>query len=237
MFDFIRKPLLWHAWDKGLDDEIDRGDEFRLKLIQDLGIFLHLREMTGKRIAEVGGGYSRLLPVLSKANDCANVEKWGGEGLGPTRERVLPNVQNIHAYLGENDSALADASFDVIFSISVVEHISPKKLDAFHEDQKRILKPGGMFIHAIDLYVEDEPSVNHAARFNVYRNWVTSTPGVTPVGAVYEGPCRFTCDLATNPDNVMYQRGKLAEKLAPARSELPKVAQSVSVLVAGRKRR
>ena len=75
---------------------------------------------------------------------------------------------------------MAAESFDVVFSISVVEHVgTAEELAAFHEDQLRILKPGGMFIHAIDLYLEDEPSPYWVQRFDAYRSWVTSSESVS----------------------------------------------------------
>jgi SAM-dependent methyltransferase len=245
MFDFVRKPLLWQAWDSGLDKEVaDVGAlrtrrqlfggqvaSFQLKSMQDLAVYLQLRHATGKQIAEIGAGYSRLLPTLAKTNTCVAVEKFEGKGGGPTTARSIPNVRTVSAYLGENNPLLVSESFDVVFSISVVEHVPTEELAAFHEDQLRILKPGGMFIHAIDLYVEDEPAAYHVQRFDAYRSWVTSSEGVRPVGQIYRGPCRFTCDLATNPDDVMYAWGRAVPQLI----ELRQAAQLVSLLVAGRK--
>jgi SAM-dependent methyltransferase len=231
VFDFIRKRLVWDAWDNGLADEIGEPPRFQLKSMQDLAVYLHLREMTGKQIAEVGAGNSRLLPTLAVANTCVAVEKFEGDARGPTKENVLPNVRNVSAYLGEADPELASGSFDVVFSISVVEHVRTENLDAFHRDQLRILKPGGMFLHAIDVYLEDEPAAHHVRRFEAYRDWVASTDGVAPLGSVYQGPYRFSCDLATNPDDLMYHWGQVA----PALIGLRQVAQSASLLVAGRK--
>ncbi len=232
MFDFVRKPLLWQAWDSGLDEELGEAGGFQLKSMQDLAVYLHLRHATGKHIAEIGAGHSRLLPALAKTNTCVAVEKFEGKGGGPTTESPIPNVRTVSAYLGEKSPLLVAESFDIVFSISVVEHVgTTEELAAFHEDQLRILKPGGMFMHAIDLYLEDEPSPYHVQRFDTYRSWVTSSESVRPVGEVYGGPCRFTCDLATNPDNVMYAWGRVAPQLI----ELRQAAQVASVLVAGRK--
>lgn len=279
MFDFIRKPLLWQAWDADLDKEIDEASSFRRKSIvvspvlgviargmrhlagsrgsrfpagrfsvfaaqflprqsadawhqtQDLAVYMHLRQASGKHIAEIGAGHSRLLPTLAKANTCVAVEKFEGKGGGPTTVSPIPNVRTVSAYLGDNSPLLGTETFDVVFSISVVEHVPTDELAAFHEDQLRILKPGGMFIHAIELYLEDEPSAYHVQRFDAYRSWVTSSESVSPVGHLYRGPCRFTCDLATNPDNVMYAWGGAAPEL----NELRQAAQGVSLLVAGRK--
>jgi hypothetical protein len=232
VFDFIRKSTLWEAWDDGLDREIGELPTFQLKSMQDLVVYRLLRGTRGKTIAEIGAGHSRVLPALAKQNSCVAVERFEGKGGGPTRGQSLPGVRTVAAYLGENDPALPDEAFDVVFSISVVEHVSGRKaLAAFHDDQLRVLAPGGVFVHAIDLYLEMEPARPQAARFEIYRDWVTSTPRAEPVGEVYTGPCRFSTDLATNPDNVMHMWGKVSSKL----TELRQQAQCVSVIVAGRK--
>jgi hypothetical protein len=279
MFDFVRKPLLWKAWDAGLDREIGESPGFRLKSMvvnpvlgiiarsmrrlavsrgsrfptgrfssftaqflppqpgdawhqtQDLAVYLYLQHATGKRIAEIGAGHSRLLPKLAKANTCVAVEKFEGEGGGPTMSTSIPNVRTVSAYLGEHSPLLAAESFDIVFSVSVVEHVPWEELAAFHNDQLRVLKPGGMFIHAIDLYLEDEPATYQVQRFDAYRSWVTPSDNVKPVGHIYQGPCRFSCDLATSPDTVLYAWGRVAPKLI----ELRQAAQVASLLVAGRK--
>jgi SAM-dependent methyltransferase len=230
MFDFIRKPMLWEAWDKGTDKEIGRTPNFHLKTIQDLAVHLQLRGTSGKSIAEIGGGHSRLLEVLSRSNTCVNVEKFEGIAGGPSKEKRIAGVRNISAYLGENDPQLVTASYDIVFSVSVVEHVPSDKLGPFFDDQMRILKPGGLFLHAIDLYLEDEPAQFYRDRFGIYKSWAQKE-GVIALGPVFDGPCRFSCDLATNPDDIMYTWGRVAPALIPLRQR----AQSVSLLVAGRK--
>lgn len=232
MFDFIRKPLLWKAWDESLDRQIQHPSSFRLKSVQDLAVYSELRGIADKDIAEIGAGHSRVLPALAGSNRCVSIEKFEGEGGGP-REVVTPaGVSNVPAYVGQNDPLLKTGSFDILFSISVVEHVAGlDDLAAFHEDQIRILRSGGFFLHAIDLYLEDEPSDHHRGRFEAYRRWVTETPGVEPLGDVFDGPCKFTCDLATNPDNVMHAWGRVSPRLIAFRQR----AQSTSVLVGGRK--
>lgn len=231
MFDFIRKPVIWDAWERGIDADIAKTQRFELKSMQDLAIFAQLRHLRSKRIAEVGAGHSRVLPVLAKTNSCVAVERFEGQAGGPSEEREVAGVSNVPAYLGEHDPRLLDGYFDVVFSISVVEHVPLDGLAAFHDDQLRILKPGGLFLHAIDLYLQDEPERAPVRRFEEYRRWVTATEGVAPEGEVYEGPCRFSCDLATNPDDVMYRWGQVAPTLAGTRE----VAQGVSLIVGGRK--
>lgn len=230
MFDFVRKPLIWEAWDGALQEEIGEMAAFQLKSMQDLAVYRLLKGVSGQTIAEVGAGHSRLLPVLARQNQCVAIDGFEGRGGGPTAAQDVSGVQTIATYLGEMSPLLASESFDVVFSISVVEHV--EALAAFHEDQLRILRPGGFFVHAIDMYVSDEPDDHNRRLFEIYRGWVTCSEGVEPLDQVYSGPFAFTCDLATNPDNIMHSWGRVAPSLVGLRQR----AQCVSVLVGGRKR-
>lgn len=98
------------------------------------------------------------------------------------------------------------------------------------DDGLRILKKDGIWLHAIDFYLIDDPAPAQVARFEAYRGWMRDKR-LEPMGNVYEGPLQFTCDMATNPDNVMYSWGRIAPALTPLR----KVAQSVSILLAALK--
>ena len=229
MFDFIRKPLLWDAWDAGHQKEIGGGG-YHLKTAQDLGVYKYLRPLKGQTIAEIGGGASRLLQRMSAQNKCYNIEKFEGADGGPGQEIKIEGVRNIKAFLGEFSPDVPTALFDVVFSISVVEHVPDDALSAFFEDGMRILKPGGVWLHAIDIYVEDGPNRPRDKRFEKYRAWMKH-PSIVPLGSIYEGPLKFSTDMASNPDQTMYSWGKIA----PSLNTLRQRAQSVSLLVAGRK--
>lgn len=231
MFDFIRKSRIWDIWDRNLDSEIEPTSSFELKTMQDLAVYAELRGADGLRIAEIGAGKSRVLPTLARSNSCVTVERFDGSGGGVETGPTLDGVDHVSALLGENDPALVDGSFDIVFSISVMEHVASEDLERFHVDQLRILKPGGVFVHAIDLYLEGGLEPAPGARFEAYRSWVTETESILPLGEVYEGPCRFTCDLVTNPDNVMYSWSQIAPEMTGMRQR----AQVVSVLVGGKK--
>jgi SAM-dependent methyltransferase len=200
-----------------------------LKTIQDLLIYSHLRNLRGLEIAEIGGGNSRLLEALAKNNKCFNIEKFEGADGGPKSEITFEGVQNLKVFLGDFSDELRPEQFDVVFSVSVIEHINDIK--PFFEDGLRILKSGGLWLHAIDLYIEDCPSDFYAQRFDIYRGMVQD-PRMEPLGPIFKGPLKFTCDLATNPDNTMYAWGKLAPQLTPLRQR----AQSVSVIVGAKKK-
>jgi SAM-dependent methyltransferase len=231
MFDLLRKPRVWHAWDNGLAEEIGRTGTFELKAMQDLAVYAQLRGASGMQIAEVCAGRSRLLPTLAKSNTCTIIEPEAGPNERNTEAEAPAAARRVEANLGDHDAGLEPSYFDIVFSVSVIQHVATADLESFHRDQLRVLKPGGVFLHAIDLYLDDGPDVGQAARFAAYRSWVAASDGVEPVGDVYDGPFRFTCDLATNPDNIVHSWGKIA----PAMDAFRQRSQVVSVLLAGRK--
>lgn len=230
MLDFIRKKAIWAACEKGYLDELkSKNISYQLKHAQDLAIYDQIRDLSGLRIAEIGGGNSRLLERIAMKNHCFNIEKFEGKDLGPSGELALKNVHNISAYVGDFDKTLADETFDVIFSISVVEHIETEKLDSFFHDSLRILKPGGRFLHAIDMYLQEDPMAYTKDRFDRYRRWFIDYEIVSPIGQIYEGPLKFNVDMITNPDNILYGWNKLVPSLAQLRAE----SQSVSLILGG----
>ncbi|PSB14685.1 hypothetical protein C7B61_02050 [filamentous cyanobacterium CCP1] len=154
MLDIIQKKEYFEWRDRGIADPKNQT----LKGIQDAWILSLLSEKTDLKIAEIGGGKSRVLQKLAEKNECWNIDKFEGVGAGPTDLPELPGVKIVRTYLGEFDPALSNEYFDVVFSVSVVEHVTSEKLEAFFADCYRILKPGGTMAHAIDLYVFDSPN-------------------------------------------------------------------------------
>lgn len=205
MFEFIKKKEIWDACDKGYLDELkSKNISYQLKHAQDLAIYRIIRGYHGLDIAEIGGGNSRILERLARVNRCVNIEKFEGRNFGPNSIVNLEKVINVSAYIGDFDEKLNSESFDILFSISVVEHIENENLDNFFRDSLRVLRPGGKFIHAIDLYIKDEPTQYQIDRFEKYRQWVLGSSIVKPLGKIYEGIPKFSTDMISNPDNILY---------------------------------
>jgi len=233
MFDFIKKAAIWEAIDDGLLDGLERKISYQLKTAQDLAIYTVLRKLEGHSIAEIGGGDSRILKKLAEENECTNIEKFEGAAVGPTSEVTIAGVKNIHAFVGEFSSDISEGAYDVLFSISVVEHVPTEELDAFADDVLRVLKPGGRFYHAIDLYLSDEPSDYWAERYRNYQKWVFEDVRVAPIEPRAPPPLQFKCDMASNPDNILFGW----RQFAPSMHNLRKGAQNVSLLIGGQKTR
>jgi len=184
-----------------------------------------LSGLEGLTIGEIGGGASRVLPELAKKNSCFNIEPFEGADNGPQGEVKLPGVTNIPAIIGKTSSEIEDGKFDVLFSISVVEHINDDDFQAFYDDCIRILKPGGRMYHAVDMYIASDPTPFWRNRFEMYRNSVQKREDVTPLGECFDGELVFTPDIASNPDNIMYGW----RQISPALDDLRQMAQSVSI--------
>lgn len=228
MFDFLRKEFLWRALDAGYLDKLDNKISYQLKTAQDLSIYEILRDKENLDIAEIGGGNSRILRRLAQKNRCVNIEKFEGLNAGPGREIVIEGVRNLHAYIGDFDECVPEEGFDVAFSVSVVEHIEDDGLEDFYSDVLRILKPGGLFLHAIDMYVQNEPMEYAAKRLSSYRRMLDDDR-VKPLGEVREVIARFDCSMVSNPDNIMHGWNLYAPHL----SELRQLSQNVSLIIGG----
>ena len=231
MFDFIRKSDVWEWMDADLHQRLEGKHGFQLKTIQDMGVYCRLDQSRGSMIGEVGGGDSRILRLLAQDNECYNIDRFEGTAVGPKAEIEIENVNNVKAFLGDFDAALEDNYFDILFSVSVVEHVTNDLLKDFFLDCARVLKPGGLMLHAIDFYLEDEPAQYARDRFQLYKEMFSEIPSLSPTGEIHAGPLGFTCDMATNPDNIMHLWGKYAPNLIAFRQK----AQSVALMWSARK--
>ena len=128
--------------------------------------------------------------------------------------------------IGESKGHIEDESYDILFSISVVEHVSNELLDNFFKDCHRILKPGGEMIHLIDIYVgtgtnEREQSQYFKGRHDSYAEKFYHADGspalfssiVEANEAVVIDDFVFRSEFATNPDSVMYDWRSIAPSL------------------------
>jgi SAM-dependent methyltransferase len=234
MLKFVTKTDCWGAEDAGLPALLPPVSfPWHLKSIQDTVAMSFLQGCRDEKIAEIGGGHSRLLPFLSRKNQTVNVDRFEGQGGGPTKPDATTKV--IPAFMGDFDTRLHDGEFDTVFSISVVEHVPLSKLPDFHTDCLRILKPGGLLLHLIDTYLCDDAKDNAAAieRIRAYKKWLRepSCEPLDPVQILRPKEVRFSCSFATNPDNEMQRWNRVAPSLRDLRSK----AQSVSLLFGARK--
>jgi SAM-dependent methyltransferase len=96
-------------------------------------------------------------------------------GDGSDLERATGGVVRYHAPADATVTGLADASVDLVFSNSVLEHIAPAVLEPLYRESRRILRPGGAMFHSVncgDHYAYVDRSI-HALNYLQYsdRAW------------------------------------------------------------------
>ena len=227
MLKFLKKHEIWSFLDKDRHAALGwKTTDVHLKTWQDVAVHEHIRDASGKKIAEIGGGNSRILRRLSDQNRCVNVDKLEGQHGGPKGEQALPNVETVRVFLGEFSDQLEESSFDLVISVSVVEHVPDAMLGPFLDDALRIMKPGAVSLHAIDMYLADAEIPASKRRLDRYRAWLED-PRLRPLGEMEADRAVFSTDMATNPDMTMWYWNRTA----PALKELRETAQSVSLLL------
>jgi ubiquinone/menaquinone biosynthesis C-methylase UbiE len=125
-----------------------------MKRYQDLLVFSFIKQVIpeGARILEVGGGASRILAHFKDTYECWNVDKLEGIGRG-ARQINSSGFHLVRDYIGNFNPELRDNYFDLVFSISALEHVpdkSPIRLGEILRDLNRVLKPGGYSLHCFD---------------------------------------------------------------------------------------
>lgn len=222
MLRFVHKDEYWKAEDEGVLSKIRFDPEYwHIKQIQDAMILSVLGDISGASITEVGGGASRTLPELAKSNTCNNVDEMKGEDGGPIQGIDDANVNHIFAKVGATQGLIADNSQDVVYSISVVEHIPMSALPGFYQDIGRMLKPGGQMIHLIDCYLRapGEDNSYEIARRAAYLQGFKDS-GLNPLdksAIISEGEVGFHPSLTSNPDRIMNMWNQDNPKLRPER--------------------
>lgn len=125
-----------------------------LKDYQDLLAFALLSQnLSGRmKVLEIGGGDSRIIKFFREEAEFWGLDKLEGIGNGP-RETDQSGYKLVLDYIGNFSRELPDEYFDIVFSISALEHV-PLGSSAVYEnvlsDINRLLKPGGFTFHLID---------------------------------------------------------------------------------------
>ncbi len=119
----------------------------------------------GQRVLEVGGAYSLLLEHL--ALNCG-VESWVVDDFGTKSDELFwarwsdpheyaaqhPNIRYVFERLGDKGSTLPEHHFHRIISVSTLEHVPEAARTAVFKEAHKLLAPGGIELHTIDIAVE-----------------------------------------------------------------------------------
>jgi hypothetical protein len=197
-----------------------------LKDIQDAWILGEIGNAKGLKIAEIGGGNSRILPKLRK-HECHNIEKFEGLGNGPTDAGHIEGVKTIAAYVGEFSEEIPRNYYDLMVSISVVEHIAPDFMKSFFLDIERCLRKGGKTLHAVDLIIGDKLIENSRRLVDLMTSAIEQTTLQWISPPTLKGEVLFSSRYASMCDLQLWKYWRTSERL----EELVKNNQVVNVEV------
>ncbi len=175
LFDFINRQL-YTRWDidaENYDVPLDLVEKhqwslkgFGYSLVIDTVQKLHSNGKQKLRILDVGGSGSGLPRALSEqfADECWLIDDFGIESNDQqTLDWYEPNFRQtlasknpmVHYVFGRLGGArlpeLENGSFDLIYSVSTLEHIPMKMVKAVFDHMLELLAAGGVMVHTIDL--------------------------------------------------------------------------------------
>ena len=139
------------------------GAEWTLKEFGSLLVYDFMQRQGVDRALEFGPGFNLFFSNIAKTE---GIDYWcidrpsTGLGIGADdaryREAVAARLRNgtmmLDGLLGEADNDLPDEYFDLVFSISVVEHIAPADMRRAVDEGQRVLRSGGELLNTIDIY-------------------------------------------------------------------------------------
>jgi SAM-dependent methyltransferase len=127
----------------------------------------HVSQLSaGMNVVEIGGGVAGFQFMLSRVH-CKVTNIDPGRGSQASRwncnvsdMKELNRIFNTDVVLLNTtikEANLADHSFDRAFAISVIEHLSETEAAIVMQHVFRILRPGGMFVITVDLFLDLSP--------------------------------------------------------------------------------
>ena len=144
----------------------------------------------GLRVLEIGGGLSGFQFAIDRAG-CSVVNVDPGDEFFTRGWPVTPETMNtLNHVLGTNvtllnsylqDAAFPDDSFDRVVSVSVFEHIPEEALGPLLEEVRRVLKPGGLLVLTVDLFLDVKPfteAPTNTYGHNVSVKWIIEKSGM-----------------------------------------------------------
>ena len=140
------------------------------------------------RLLEIGGGEPIVSGFLAELGyEVTLIDPYDGFANGPTDyQRYLeqfPHVRIVRDYLQPGLSGLTPRSFDVIFSISVLEHVPADALGSCFDAIAGFLAPGGLSVHCFDFILQgngDTYDYQHAQRILAEQARITDAAASEP---------------------------------------------------------
>lgn len=126
----------------------------------------------GARLLEIGAGEPFVADLLQRlGHEVWIVDPYDGSGNGPREFRRFRgecrDLKFVRAQFSAATRKLKPASFDCIYSISVLEHIPAAGLVGVMAGLRRFLKPDGITIHAVDHVHRGNGAAEHLANLRL----------------------------------------------------------------------
>ena len=120
----------------------------------------------GAKLLEIGGGEPFVADKLTQLGyDVTIVDPYDGTGNGPEAYtyfvKRFPDVKIIREFFTDQMPMLEDASYDCIYSISVLEHIPFNDIPGVFDGIRKYLKNGGISLHAVDHVLKGNGDRQH----------------------------------------------------------------------------
>jgi predicted SAM-dependent methyltransferase len=143
-----------------------------------------VRPSAGLRVLEIGGALSGLQFVFAKEGcEVHNVDPFFDYGVGdyrldPERRHSQLNralKTDVKLWRATLPDAKIQGTFDVIYSVSTLEHIPTDALVDTLTVARRLLRPGGRVVLTVDLFLNLEPFCNRQTNqwgSNVAPQWI-----------------------------------------------------------------
>ena len=144
----------------------------------------------GLRVLEIGGALSGLQFVLARSGcQVHNVDPFINYGDGdyrvdPQRRHDQLNrafKTDVTLYRATLPEATIEGPFDVIYSVSTIEHIPIDALTDTLDTARRLLAPDGRIVLTVDLFLDLEPFCardRNTWGTNVSAKWIAETLGM-----------------------------------------------------------
>jgi len=155
---------LWYCREKYPDVFLDNFKRNSLKPLGHATVCRHIEQRINDHasplnILEVGHG--ALSPTFEVFKDQKSINLFGIDDYNPditVSSVALNRLRNRYknatffsGYVGNDTSPeLPSNFFDLVYSVSVIEHLPVDDLPTFHSELHRIIKPGGLQVHSYD---------------------------------------------------------------------------------------